>query len=160
MWCQDHGAWACDDGMPEARAINIAVFLDEVTAIDGPLMVIPKSHRAGTLAAGHDEATTSYPLWTLDNETVTQLAPGGGIGAPMGGPGSVLMVYGDLLHASPPDITPHPRTIVDLTLCAVSNRIAKFTRPQRVARRDFAPIEPVPDDALLSYALSHSLAAE
>jgi ectoine hydroxylase len=36
-------------------------------------MFIPRSQH-GTLAAGHDLATTSYPLWTLDNETVTRLA--------------------------------------------------------------------------------------
>ena len=46
--------------------MNIAVFLDEVMAINGPLMFIPKSHKQGVLAAGHDKATTSYPLWTLD----------------------------------------------------------------------------------------------
>src|SRR5256885_3078029 len=30
QWHQDYGTWARDDGMPEARAMNIAVFLDEV----------------------------------------------------------------------------------------------------------------------------------
>ena len=73
QWHQDYGTWARDDGMPEARAMNIAVFLDEVMPINGPLMLIPKSHKAGVLAAGHDKPTTSYPLWTLDKETVTRL---------------------------------------------------------------------------------------
>ena len=74
QWHQDYGTWARDDGMPEPRAMNIAVFLDEVMPINGALMVIPKSHKQGVLAAGHDTATTSYPLWTLDKETVTRLA--------------------------------------------------------------------------------------
>ena len=60
--------------MPQPRAMNIAVFLDEVMPINGPLLLIPKSHRQGVLGAGHDKATTSYPLWTLDQETVTRLA--------------------------------------------------------------------------------------
>src|SRR3981081_3011612 len=30
QWHQDSGTWARDDGMPEPRAMNIAVFLDEV----------------------------------------------------------------------------------------------------------------------------------
>ena len=46
--------------------MNISMFLDEVLPINGPLMLIPKSHKHGTLAAGHDKSTTSYPLWTLD----------------------------------------------------------------------------------------------
>ena len=160
QWHQDYGTWARDDGMPEPRAMNIAVFLDEVMAINGPLMFIPKSHKQGVLAAGHDLKTTSYPLWTLDNETITQLVDDGGIVAPTGKPGSVLMFHGNLVHASPPNITPYPRKIVYLTLCAVSNHITKFTRPEWIAHRDFTPIEPVADDALLQYARSHKVAAE
>jgi ectoine hydroxylase len=164
QWHQDYGTWARDDGMPEPRAMNIAVFLDEVMAINGPLMIIPKSHRHGTLAAGHDKQTTSYPLWTLDKETVTRLAEEakafGGIVAPTGKPGSVLMFHGNLVHASPPNITPFPRKIVYLTLCAVSNHITKFTRPEWIAHRDFTPIVPVADDALLQYARAHRIAAE
>ena len=30
QWHQDYGTWARDDGMPEPRAMNIAVFLDEI----------------------------------------------------------------------------------------------------------------------------------
>src|ERR1700739_3556445 len=84
QWHQDYGTWARDDGMLEPRAMNIAIFLDEVMPINGALMLIPTSHRQGVLAAGHDELTTSYPLWTLDKETVTRLAAEGGIVAPDG----------------------------------------------------------------------------
>ncbi len=166
QWHQDYGTWARDDGMPEPRAMNIAIFLDEVLPINGALMIIPKSHKQGVLAAGHDKTTTSYPLWTLDKETVTRLAQeaagpdGVGIVAPTGKPGSVLMFHGNLVHASPPNITPYPRKIVYLTLCAVSNHITKFTRPEWIAHRDFAPIEPVDDDALIEYARAHKVAAE
>jgi ectoine hydroxylase len=160
QWHQDYGTWARDDGMPQPRAMNISVFLDEVMAINGPLMFIPKSHRHGTLQAGHDKATTSYPLWTLDNATVTRLAADGGIVAPTGKPGTVLMFHGNLVHASPPNITPYPRKIVYLTLCAVSNHITRFSRPEWIAHRDFTPIEPVTDDALLRYAQSYRIAAE
>ena len=166
QWHQDYGTWARDDGMPAPRAMNISIFLDEVLPINGPLMLIPKSHKHGTLAAGHDLATTSYPLWTLDNETVTRLAaeaaPPGGIGiiAPTGKPGTVLMFHGNLVHASPPNITPYPRKIVYLTLCAVSNHITRFTRPEWIAHRDFSAIVPVDDDALAAYAHAHRVAAE
>src|SRR6202047_1837676 len=160
QWHQDYGTWARDDGMPEPRAMNIAVFMDEVMAINRPLMLIPKSHKHGTLAAEHDVTTTSYPLWTLDKETVTRLAEEGGIVAPPGKPGSVLMFHGNLVHASPPNITPYPRKIVYLTLCAVSNHITKFTRPEWIAQRDFTPIGPVGDDALIRYAQTYKIAAE
>ncbi len=152
QWHQDYGTWARDDEMPEPRAMNIAVFLDEVSAVNGPLMLIPGSHRQGTLPAGHDLATTSYPLWTLDRETVTRLAQQGGIVAPTGPAGSVLMFHCNLVHASPPNISPFGRTIVYLSLCHVDNHIRRFKRAEWIAHRDFAPIECLPDDCLAAMA--------
>lgn len=149
QWHQDYGTWARDDGMPEARAMNIAVFLDEVTEFNGPLMFIPKSHKRGVIEAGHDLATTSYPLWTLDRETVARLAEEGGIVAPKGPAGSLLMFHSTLVHASPPNISPWGRVIVYVSLCHVDNHIRQFKRPDWVAHRDFTPIEPLADDCLM-----------
>lgn len=148
QWHQDYGTWQRDDGMPEPRAFNIALFLEDVTPANGPLLFIPKSHRAGVLEAGHDLETTSYPLWTLDRETVSRLAKDGGCEAPVGPAGSVVMFHGNLVHASPPNISPFDRTIVYLSLCAVSNHITKFERKEWIAHRDFTPIEPLADDCL------------
>jgi ectoine hydroxylase len=160
QWHQDYGTWARDDGMPEPRAMNIAVFLDEVMPINGPLMLVPRSHTAGTLPATHDLETTSYPLWTLDEATVTRLVQEGGIVSPVGKPGGLLMFHGNLVHGSAGNITPYPRKIVYLTLNAVSNHIRTPTRPEFIAHTDFAPIATVPDDALIRYAGGFRAAAE
>ena len=160
QWHQDFGTWHRDDGMPEPNAMNIAVFLDEVTHINGPLMIVPRSHKQGVLAAAHDLSTTSYPLWTLDNDTVTKLVEAGGIVTPVGKPGGVLMFHGNIVHGSAGNITPFPRKIVYLTLNSVSNYIRKPTRPEWIAHQDFTPIVPVADDALLHYAQQYRQAAE
>jgi ectoine hydroxylase len=160
QWHQDYGTWKRDDGMPEPKAMNISVFLDEVMPINGPLLLVPRSQTAGDLKASHDTATTSYPLWTLDEETVTRLVSTGGIVAPTGKPGSVLMFHGNLVHGSSGNITPYPRKIVYLTLNAVSNYIRTPTRPEFIAHRDFAPIEPVDDNALTVLARVRRQAAE
>jgi len=152
QWHQDYGTWARDDGMPEPRAMNIAVFLDEVFPFNGPLMLIPQSHKHGVLKAGHDTSTTSYPLWTLDNDSVENLVDQGGLIAPTGQPGGVLMFHGNLVHGSAGNITPFPRKIVYLTLNAVSNYIRKPTREEWIAHQDFTPIESCPDDSLSQYA--------
>ena len=152
QWHQDFGTWHRDDGMPAPRAMNIAVFLDDVTAANGPLLFLPKSHRHGVISAGHDLETTSYPLWTLDRETVSQLAAAGGCVAPTGPAGSVLMFSSLLVHASPPNISPLPRTIVYLSLCHVDNHITKFNRAEWIAHRDFTPITALGDDCLTRLA--------
>lgn len=155
QWHQDYGTWARDDGMPEPRAMNIAVFLDEVFPFNGPLMLIPQSHKHGVLDAGHDTSTTSYPLWTLEEEAVEKLVDQGGLVAPIGKPGGVLMFHGNLVHGSAGNITPFPRKIVYLTLNAVSNYIRKPTRKEWIAHQDFTPIESCADDALQNYARSY-----
>ena len=152
QWHQDYGTWKRDDDMPEPRAMNIAVFVDEVTAANGPLLFIPRSHKMGVINAGHDLETTSYPLWTLDRETVTRLAEEGGCVAPTGPAGSVLMFSSLLVHASPPNISPFGRIIVYLSLCHVDNHIRKLQREAWIAHRDFAPIEPLADDCLQELA--------
>jgi L-proline 4-hydroxylase len=152
QWHQDYGTWQRDDAMPEPLAMNVAVFLDEVSAANGPLLFIPGSHRDGVYVAGHDLATTSYPLWTLDRATVIALAERGGIVAPVGPPGSMLMFHSCLVHASPPNISPFGRVIVYLSLCRVDNHIRQFKRAEWIAHRDFAPIEALADDCLTELA--------
>ena len=152
QWHQDYGTWKRDDEMPEPKAMNIALFLDEVTAANGPLLFIPGSHVEGTLEAGHDLETTSYPLWTLSKAEVKRLAERGGCVAPTGKPGSVVMFHGNLVHASPPNISPFDRTIVYLNLNLVSNHIRAFNRKEWIAHRDFTPIEPLADDCLMDLA--------
>ena len=157
---QDYGVWARDDGMPEPRAMNISIFLDEVFPYNGALMLIPRSHKQGVLAAEHDKSTTSYPLWTLDEATVQRLYDEGGLVVPTGKAGGMLLFHGNLVHGSAGNITPLPRKIVYLTLNAVSNYIRKPTRAEWIAHQDFRPIEPCADDALLEYARRYKQAAE
>ena len=38
-----------------------------------------------------------------------------------------------------------------LSLCAVSNHIRRFKRPEYIAHRDFTPIQCLPDDCLLKH---------
>jgi len=148
QWHQDYGTWKRDDEMPEPRAMNIAVFLDDVTAANGPLLFIPGSHKIGVIDAGHDLSTTSYPLWTLDRDKVSELAERGGCVAPTGPAGSMLMFSSLLVHASPANISPFDRTIVYLSLCHVDNHIRAFNRKEWIAHRDFTPIMPLPDNCL------------
>ena len=89
QWHQDYGTWMNDDLMPTQRAMNVAIFLDDVNEFNGPLMFIHGSHRKGVIEAKHDLTTTSYPLWTVDNDLIAQLvqrAGGkqGGIVSPKG----------------------------------------------------------------------------
>jgi ectoine hydroxylase len=149
QWHQDYGTWRADDQMPEARAMNVAIFLDGVNEFNGPLMFIPGSHKLGVLDAEHDVTTTSYPLWTINHQTIGKLVERGGIDAPKGPAGSMILFHGCLVHASTSNLSPWNRVSVYLSLCAVSNHIRRFKRPGYIAHRDFTPIRSLPDDCLV-----------
>jgi ectoine hydroxylase len=154
QWHQDYGTWLNDDQMPTERAMNVAIFLDDVNEFNGPLMFIPGSHRRGVVEARHDLSTTSYPLWTVENELIAALVEraggkGGGIVSPKGPAGSMILFHSCLVHASTSNLSPWNRVSVYLSLCAVSNHIRRFKRPEYIAHRDFTPIECLPDDCLL-----------
>ena len=165
QWHQDYGTWARDDGMPEPRAMNIAVFLDEVMPINGAADADSEESQAGRARRRprHDHHVLSAVDARQGDRDAARAKPPARRRRHRGADrqaGSVLMFHGNLVHASPPNITPYPRKIVYLTLCAVSNHITKFTRPEWIAHRDFTPIEPVDDDALIEYARAHRVAAE
>jgi len=154
QWHQDYGTWLNDDMMPTERAMNVAIFLDDVNQYNGPLMFIPGSHEKGVVEARHDLTTTSYPLWTVDNDLIGQLVQraggkNGGIVSPQGPAGSMILFHSCLVHASSSNLSPWNRVSVYLSLCAVSNHIRRFKRPEYIAHRDFAPIDCLPDDCLL-----------
>jgi ectoine hydroxylase len=164
QWHQDYGTWLNDDMMPTERAMNVAIFLDDVNEYNGPLMFIRGSHKKGVIDAKHDLTTTSYPLWTVDNDLIRQLVErsggkgghdaqgrpvGGGIVSPKGPAGSMILFHSCLVHASSSNLSPFNRVSVYLSLCAVSNHIRRHKRPEYIAHRDFTPIETLPDDCLL-----------
>ncbi len=146
QWHQDYGTWQRDDEMPEPRAMNVAIFLDEV---NGPPMFIPGRHKLGVIDAAHDVETTSYPLWTIDNGTIAKLVGRGGLVAPKGPAGSMILFHSRLVHGSTSNLSPWNRVSVYLSLCTVWNHIRRFKRPEYIAHRDFTPLVRLPDDCLL-----------
>jgi ectoine hydroxylase len=134
--------------MPEPRAMNLAVFVDEVNEFNGPLYFIPKSHKKGAIEAKHDLTTTSYPLWVIDNETIAKLVKQGGIVAPKGPAGSAIFFHGTLVHGSPPNMSPWDRQIIYVTYNSVQNAIRRYKRPAHIAHRDFTPLDAWEDDCV------------
>ncbi len=150
QWHYDFATHHSEDGVPEPLALNLHVFLDDVTEFNGPLYFIPGSHKATTPAATLDTTTTSYPLWVVDPTSVTTLAKAGGIVSATGRAGTGL-IFGDvMLHASPSNISPFDRRIFSLIVNPVSNALTRHQRPDHNHHRDLTPVTPIEDDCLLN----------
>ncbi len=152
QWHYDFATHHGEDGVPEPLALNLHVLLDEVNEYNGPLIFIRGSHKGGPVPATLDTVTTSYPLWTVDNETVAALIAEGGLVTAKGPPGTVL-IFGDcLVHGSPANNSPWPRRIFSLILNPIANALTRHQRPDYQHHRDLAPVQPLAEDGLLTGA--------
>jgi ectoine hydroxylase len=150
-WHQDFDTWHRVDGMPRPEAVTAALLLDEVTAVNGPLMFIPGSHKR-RLSAVPCSATPGYLQFALGTPTVRRLVERYGIVASTGAPGSVVFFHANMAHASGSNLSPWGRTVAFVCLNRVRNRIRRQARPEWVSSRDFTPLSPLPDDCLLNFA--------
>lgn len=157
-WHQDYIFWRNEDGMPSDRALNVVVFLDEVTEFNGPLLLLPGSHREQTIdATGNTRPPTGYeddPAWianltadlkySLGQATIAQLAARHPIVAPKGPAGSLLFFHGNLVHGSAQNMSPFDRKLLLVTYNSVENIpvLPAQPRPEFLVSRDYTAIEP------------------
>lgn len=152
QWHQDFSTHHADDGNPEPLALNLHIFLDDVTEFNGPLYFFKGSHKFGPVATRHDTVSTSYPLWVIEEESVKEISESCPLFSATGKAGTVL-IFGDcLLHGSPPNISPSNRSIFSLILNPVSNAYTKTDREDFRHHRDLTPVRPLADDCLLEKA--------
>jgi ectoine hydroxylase len=149
QWHYDFATHHADDGAPEPLALNLHVFLDDVSEFNGPLHFILGSHKFGPAPTRHDTTSTSYPLWVVDQDTVERLAGEGQLVSAKGRAGTALIFGDTLVHCSPPNMSPWNRAIFSLILNPVRNKQTKFARPDFKHHRDFTPVTPLGDGCLL-----------
>ena len=140
QWHHDFGTHHHEDGVPEPLALNLHIFLDEVTEFNGPLMFVLGSHRDGPATSTLDTVTTSFDLWTVGPDVVGPLAERGGLSCPKGPPGTMLMFGDAIVHASPPNMSPWPRRIFSLIVNPVSNYQRSDRRADHFHHRDLTPL--------------------
>jgi ectoine hydroxylase len=158
-WHQDYVFWARDDGMPRPDALNVAVFLDDVTEFNGPMFLIPGSHRearsddTATVAEGWANTLTADLRHKVELPALARMVGSRGIASARGPKGTVLVFDSRLLHASQPNLTPFPRTVLFIRYASVDNvlRPVPEPRPEWLACRNPEAVRPL-DEPLLAGA--------
>ena len=149
QWHYDFATHSEEDGSAKPLALNLHVFLDDVNEFNGPLFFIPKSHKCGTAKSKLDTKTTSYPLWTVDQETVSSLVKEYGIVSAHGKAGTALIFVDNLVHGSAQNMSPMDRSIFSVILNPCDNAQTKFSRPDYKHGQDFKPIKASSINSLL-----------
>lgn len=170
-WHQDYVFWRKEDGIVYPWLVNAVVFLDDVNEFNGPMLLIPGSHKEGVIdVAARDMREVNSvdqnpykesPEWisnltadlkySLTKETIRSMVEGHGIVAPKGPAGSVLFFHGNIAHCSAANMSPFDRSIAILTYNHIDNTPKKqgASRPEFLAARDYTPLVPGGDDILL-----------
>ncbi len=153
-WHSDFETWHMEDGMPRMRAISCSVCLTENNEFNGPLMVIPGSHRTYVRCAGktpenhHKESLRKQEIGVPSREILTGLVEQSSIVAPKGPAGSVLFFECNLMHGSNSNISPWPRSNVFMVYNSVDNALQDpycqlSPRPEHIAHRRVTQLEPL-----------------
>ena len=138
-WHSDFETWHVEDGMPSMRALSISIPLTPNTPNNGPLMLIPGSHRryvacTGTTPRDHfRESLREQKYGTPPEHLLRQMADDGGIVAVDAQPGSVIVFDCNTMHGSNGNITPDPRSNAFIVYNAMSNQAVRpfCERPPR-----------------------------
>ncbi|MEU6681006.1 phytanoyl-CoA dioxygenase family protein [Streptomyces sp. NPDC046853] len=152
QWHQDYSVWGNKDGMPEPRAVNVAVLLDDATEHNGPLLVVPGSHRNGEIAPWHPESAgtsqweadlSSKLKFALDAEQMAKVTADSEIRSIVGRAGSLLFFDPCIAHGSGANMSPTSRTMAFVSYNSVDNELrdVPHPRPEFVASRDYRPLE-------------------
>lgn len=154
-WHQDYPTYRADDHIAECRMVNVLIFLDEVTQFNGPLMVVPGSHRMESEWPDESTQGTSYKIRYSGTGVIEAEVGRGGIVAPTGPAGSVMFMHPNVLHGSGSNLSPWRRRLISLTYNTVSN---KATAPT-IRSREIVPddssvtaLEALGDDCLIAGA--------
>lgn len=153
-WHSDFETWHAEDGMPRMRALSMSVLLAQNTAHNGPLMVMPGSHRryvtcVGATPENHYRSSLKKQEYGVpDEDSLAVLAHEHGIVAPLGKPGTVVLFDCNTMHGSNGNITPFPRSNAFLVYNAMTNTLqepfaASAPRPWFIAERRPQAICPI-----------------
>lgn len=162
-WHSDFETWHCEDGMPRMRAVSASLMLTDNNEFNGPLMLIPGSHQYFVPCVDK----TPYQNWkdslkvqrvgVPEQEDLQWLANRGGIQAPKGPPGSLLLFECNTLHASNSNMSPWPRSNLFFVYNSIDNMLEEpfcghEPRPEFLAtRRNVAPLDMI-DEAFQPFA--------
>jgi ectoine hydroxylase len=152
-WHSDFETWHVEDGMPRMRALSMSVSLTDNHEFNGPLMLIPGSHRTFIGCEGqtpedhHEQSLKKQEYGVPSDESLGSLVKKGGIVTATGRPGSVIVFDCNVMHGSNGNITPYPRSNLFFVYNAISNRVQspycdRPPRPEHICTRE--KIEPLP----------------
>lgn len=145
-WHSDFETWHIEDGMPRMRALSMSITLTDNHADNGPLLLVPGSHKTFVTCTGatpdnHFETSLRKQEYGVPSDDALQrLIEEGGIVRADCEPGSVVVFDCNTMHGSNSNITPHARSNIFMVYNALSNAVIdpfceQPPRPEHICTR-------------------------
>lgn len=149
-WHSDFETWHAEDGMPTPRAVSLSLSLTDNHSFNGPLMIMPGSHKryiscvGGTPEDNYRKSLIMQGAGTPDRQTLSDFADEYGIDVLEGAAGGAIMFDSNCMHASNGNVTPFSRSNIFIVYNSVENACvepfaAPKPRPEFVGSTDFTP---------------------
>ena len=151
FWHSDFETWHVEDGMPRMRAVSVSLFLTPSTEFNGPLLLVPGSHRTYIRCVGatpenhHEKSLKKQEYGVPSAEAMQMLVDKGGMEAAKGPAGSAVFFECNTMHGSAGNLSPWPRTNFFIVYNSVDNALAEPfggtpARPGFLGERDPQPV--------------------
>ena len=117
-WHSDFETRHAKDGMPSMHAVSASIVLTDNHHFNGPLMLIPGSHKVFVPCLGatpddhHKQSPKTQEFGVPGNDVLQALIERGGIEAPTGKAGGLILFECNTLHGSNANMSPDPRSNV------------------------------------------------
>lgn len=145
-WHSDFETWHAEDGMPRMRALSMSLLLTDNHSYNGPLMLMPGSHKTFVTTQGetpddnYKSSLKAQEVGVADDESLTALYERHGIETPTGPAGTLLIFDCNTMHGSASNISPLPRSNAFFVFNAMANKLvepfgARTPRPEFVGAR-------------------------
>jgi len=154
-WHQDFPYWYHEDGVKTPHMVSVMILLDNVKSFQGPLLLIPKSHKEGIVQINKKEHLSNKNSlinslntdlkYTISNDLVKESERKNGIVSIEGMEGLVVFFHPNIFHASNSNISPYNRSTAIITYNSVNNipQNIDSPRPEYISYRNHEPLKPI-----------------
>jgi ectoine hydroxylase len=151
-WHSDFETWHCEDGLPGCRCLTAWIMLTDNTQFNGPLYVIPGSHKKYVGCKGetpkdnYKQSLKKQEYGVPSKKAIEMLCKDHELVAVLGKAGTLVIHDGNTMHGSPDNISPYDRTNAFFVFNSVENKPvqpfgAKTTRADFLCLKDFTPLK-------------------
>lgn len=151
-WHSDFETWHCEDGIPRCRCLTAWIMLTDNTQFNGPLYIIPGSHKKYISCKGftpednYKQSLKKQEYGVPSVSAIKELTKNKELIGAYGKAGTLVIHDGNVMHGSCDNISPDSRTNTFFVFNSVENKPVKpfgalKNRADFLCLKNFKPIE-------------------